>query len=145
MSNESSIVSFRADDELKSRLEKDHFNASSLIRELLENYFRTGDSVEVALRRRLKDKETELEDKKLQKTKLENDIDRLEREVSEIQTKIEERQHATPEAVVEFAEKLNRGDFTEEQLDPDNPAVKTWAKKAGMNPEKFIREVEVTA
>lgn len=135
-------ISVRVDETTKEQIEQDHLNTSSLVRELLKNYVRVGDTVEVSLRRRLKDKEAELENKRLEKTQLENEIDRLEREVDELQEKIKQRQESTPEEVIEFVEKVKADSFPREQLDTENPAIQTWANKAGLPPDRFVSEVD---
>lgn len=142
VADKQSTISVRVGEETKRQLDKDHLNTSSLLRELAENYLRMGDVVEVSLRRRLKDKEQELDDKRLERTKLDNEIERLEREVDELQAKIEQRQEAVPEEVSEFVERVRSGSFGEENLVPDNPAVANWATKAGIPAEEFVYKVE---
>lgn len=142
MGGKDATLSIRVGEDLKQRLDKDHFNTSSLMRELAENYLRMGDVVEVSLRRRLADKEAELKDKRLEREQLTNEIEKLDREVDELQEKINQRQQNVPEEVVEFAAKVDSGSISADQLTSDNPAVQTWAGKAGLEPDDFIYEVE---
>lgn len=135
-------VSFRYDPEKKRRLEGDHLNLSSLMRDLADSYIRAGDTEMVGLQRRLKDTESELDDLRMEKARIENKIDATERELEELQEKIMQRRESTPEEVVEFAEKVKSGSVSPDQLDPGNPAVETWASKAGLPPSRFIAEVE---
>jgi len=136
-------VSVRIDEGTKDRLDdRDDLNLSGLMRGLLEDYLRVGDSVEVALQKRLQDKEDELRDLQMRKTELENEIQRKEREIEDIRSKIKQRRESTPDEVIEFAERVKTGQFRRDQLDPENAALKNWAQKAGVSPDKFIREVE---
>jgi len=120
----------------------DHVNKSSLMRELVQNYVRAGDSVEVSLERRKKDIESELNNLKLQRQEIENEIASKERELDSIQEKLKNRREQAPEAVITFADRITNDIFQRDQLEPDNPAVQTWANKAGLEPERFISEVE---
>lgn len=136
-------VSVRIDEETKDRLDsRDDLNLSGLMRGMLEDYLRVGDSVEVALEKRRQEKEEELKELEIRKTELENQIAQTERELDDIQSKIDERRNSVPEEVVEFAEKIKSGQFRHEQLDPDNPALQNWSQKAGLSPNQFIRKVE---
>lgn len=142
MGGKDATLSIRVGGDLKERLDRDHFNTSSLLRELAENYLRMGDVVEVSLRRRLADAEAELKDKRLEREQLSAEIEKLERQVDELQEKIKQRQESVPEEVVEFAAKIQNGAVSAEQLDPENPAVQTWAGKSGLEPDDFIYQVE---
>jgi len=143
MSGDKEKVSARIDADLKQQLtQNESMNLSGLLRSLLSNYVRMGDAVEASLQRRLKDKENELNNKQLEKRQIENDIEQLERDIERIEEKIKERRNTTPEQVVEFAEKIKAGQFSEDLLDVENAGLKNWAQKAGLPPEKFRREVE---
>lgn len=136
-------ITFRVDGSTKQQLDTyEHLNVSSLMRSLTENYVHLGDTVEVSLQRKLKDKENKLDRKRLEKQGLENDIERIEREIEDIQQKIKERREQTPESVIEFAEKIKAGRFPQDKLDADNPAVKNYAQKAGLPPTQFINKVQ---
>lgn len=142
MGNEDPRVSFRYPEEKKEQLESDEsVNVSGLMRSLADAYLLAGDTVEAGLQRRLKDKENELERKRLEKARVESEMDNLQREISQLEKKIDERRQQTPEEIIEFAEGVKSGRFTEEQLEVDNPAVKNWANKAGVPPGTFVEEV----
>lgn len=142
MGGKDATLSIRVGADLKERLDRDHFNTSSLLRELAEHYLRMGDVVEVSLRRRLADAEAELKDKRLEREKLDNEIEKLERQVDELQAKIKQRQESVPEEVVEFAAKVRDGDIPRSNLDPENLAVQEWAGKSGLEVPDFIHHVE---
>lgn len=143
MSGGKDRVTFRVNSELKDQLDKDEsLNTSGLLRDLLDNYLRMGDTVEASLQRRYKDKENELNNKQLEKRSLENDIEKLERDLERLEKKMEQRRNSTPEEVIEFAEKMKADKFHREQLEPENEALKNWAQKAGIPATKFIRQVE---
>lgn len=136
-------VSVRIDPETKDRLDdRDDLNLSGLMRGMLDDYLRVGDSVEVALEKRRQEKQEELNELQLRKTELENQIAQVERELEDIQDKIQSRRNSEPEQVIEFAEKINSGQFSHDQLEVDNPALQNWAQKAGIAPKQFIRKVE---
>lgn len=119
----------------------EHINTSGLVRDLVTNYVRAGDTQRVSLERRVKDLEQEVSNLEIKKQEVENDLQRKQRELELAQKKLTQRVKHTPEQVVEFAERINSGGFTTEQLEPDNPAIQTWARKAGLEPERFITEV----
>lgn len=142
MSRKRESVSVRIDPETKDRLDdRDDLNLSGLLRGLLEEYLYVGDSVEVALQRRLQEKEEELKELELRKTDIENQIERTERELEDIQHKIQQRRESTPEEVIQFAEKVKAGEFVGD-LETSNPAIENKARNAGISPEKFIRLVK---
>lgn len=121
---------------------QEDLNASGLIRTILRTYRTSGDAEKAALEKRLRDKEDELTDLRHRKSDLETAIERKQREIETLQTKIKNREESVPEAVVEFAEKVRSGAFNGE-LSTDNPAVRTWADKASLRPGRFVEEVEV--
>lgn len=136
-------LSVRVDPSIKSELdEQANLNTSGLVRDLLDAYLILGDSIEVGLERRLKDAEQELQTLERKKTEITNKIEAKRREVDRIETKIEERRNQTPEAVIEFAERIRSDAFDRGHLEPDNPAVKNWASKAGIGPADFVEAVE---
>jgi len=122
--------------------QRKNLNRSGLVEDLLQNYLQVGDSYEASLQRQLSDKEEELRAKKLEKTRIENDISQLEREIDRIEQKIEDRRNSGPEEVEEFVRKFGGEEYTGPDLQPDNAAVETWARKAGVEPSHFIDLVE---
>lgn len=143
MSKDTERINFRVDAELKDQLDaKENLNTSGLMRSLLESYLLVGDTIEVGLERRLKDAEQELERKRLEKVRLEGEIEKVEREIDKLEQRIEERRQQTPEEVIEFAEKVKSEALSPDQLVADNPAVTNWAQKAGIPPDEFTRLVE---
>lgn len=140
VSDKDTTITTRVSETTENQL-PDHINKSSLMRELLLNYIQAGDTVEVALQRKIKDKREQKKNKKLQRTALDNEIAELDREIEKYEQKLKERQQHTPEPVIEFAEKIKSEQFKEEMLEPDNPAVSTWSEKAGLSERKFIKEI----
>jgi chromosome segregation ATPase len=143
MSDETETLSVRVERDKKKQLNnRPDLNVSGLVRGLLDDYLRVGDSVEVALEKRLKEKQERKKDLEMQKADLESKIQRKEWEIEDLQDKIKTRRESVPEEVVTFAERINAGTFSHEQLDTDNAALQNWADKAGLSPERFRSEVE---
>jgi len=108
-------------------------NASAVVNDLVEQFRKNGKGREMAaLQLRLNQKLRELENAR-------ENVDRLETDVEEIKTLMEEAQNANSDALEEAKEALNRID--EEDLDRENPAVEHWAEKTGMTPTQLLKEV----
>lgn len=135
-------LTVRVGEDTKAWLDRqDDLNASGLIRTILSTYRTSGDAEKASLKKRLRDREDELNELRRQQGEIETAIERKQRDIDTLQTKIEKREEAVPEEVVTFAERVRTNDFVGD-LDPDNPAVSTWAEKAGLRPKLFIEEVK---
>lgn len=136
-------LSVRVDEATKRQLDtEEHVNTSALIRDLLNAYLLRGDAVEVGLERRIEAERKKLERLRLQKGQIDTDIEAQEHEIESLEQVLSNRRKSTPEEVIEFSEGVNSGRFTRSQLDAENAALKNWASKAGLPPERFISEVE---
>jgi chromosome segregation ATPase len=132
-------ITVRVDDEQSRRLDRSEVNVSGLVRSLLDNYFVSTDTVEAGLQKQLADLEDELARLEREKTDLETRIERKRREIERVEHKLKQRRESTPEEAVEFAEKIESGQFPIGNLDADNVAVQNYAEKAGIpDPEKFV-------
>lgn len=135
-------ITFRVDSDTKRRLDSGHLNKSAVLRSLAAKYARSGDTTEAALRVEQQEKEERLTELKREKSDIQADIDRLEREISRIDRRLEQHRNQVTEEAVEIAERIQDGRFKMSQLTEDNPAVKNWAQKAGLEVDRFIFEVQ---
>lgn len=136
-------LSVRVDEGIKEQLDtQEHVNTSSVVREMLKAYLLRGDTVEVGLDRRIEHERKKLERLRLQREQITTDIEKAEHEIETLEQLLSERRSSAPEEVIAFAERVESGRFSHDQLEPSNPAVKNWASKAGLPPERFIGEVE---
>jgi len=138
MSNDK--ITFRVDSDTKRRLDSGHVNKSAVLRDLAKKYARTGDTEEAALLVEREQKEDRMRELKREKSDLQAEIDRLEREISRIDARVEQRRENTSEEAQTLAERISNGNFRGE-LSEDNPAVITQAQNAGLEVEAFIFEV----
>lgn len=136
-------LSIRVDRATKEQLDtEEHVNTSSVVRDLINAFLLRGDAVEVGLERRIEHERKKLERLRLQREQITTDIESVEHEIETLEQLLSNRRRSTPEEVIEFVEGVNSGRFSAGQLDPDNEALKNWASKAGLPPERFISEVE---
>ena len=139
----SKTLSVRVDEDTDRQLDRAEINTSGLVRSLLENYFRTTDTVEAALEKQLADLQEELNSLEIEKTQLEQQIQKKEREIDQVEHRLKQRRENVPEEVRDFADKIKSGSFRMENLEPDNAAVENFAHKAGIpNTEVFIQKVK---
>lgn len=127
------VKSFSLDEALADWL-ADLDNASALVEDLVDEYRRNGTGREMAalkLRREQKSRELEL---------ARGEVQRLERDLSEIDALIEDAENAedgTLEDAIDAVETIDDDDLTR-----DNPAVQHWSDQTGMTPTEFIDAVE---
>jgi len=134
-------ITFRVDSDTKRRLDSEHVNKSAVMRDLAEKYARTGDTEEAALLVEREQKEDRLRELKRDKSDLEAEIDKLQREISRIDTRIEQRRENTSDEAQQIAEQVNNGRFPKSNLKAGNAAIKNHAQKAGLDVETFLFEV----
>jgi chromosome segregation ATPase len=139
MSNDK--ITFRVDSDTKRRLDSGHVNKSAVMRDLAEKYARTGDTEEAALIVEREQKEDRIRELKRDKSDIQAEIDRLEREVDRIDTRLEQTRENISDEAQELAEKISNGNFRGE-LSEDNLAVVNQAHNAGLDVENFIFEVQ---
>lgn len=134
--------SFTIDRDVAGQLSnREEMNASAVVNELLRQYLAHGEAADAGLQMRKKEVEREIEELQTEKARIGSKIDRKERELEDIRRQIEERRESGLKHVTELAEKIQSGTFPMDNLAPDNPAVKNYAQKASMTPERFIDEV----
>lgn len=117
-------------------LEDPDLNASGLINSLVSHFRRKGRIVDVALGMRLEQTKQEIEDTEAEIARLQSRLSELESERDRLEAKLRDMEDRQEEAIDEF---LNLSGGPE--LDPENPAVKNYAQKANMTPQRFIEEV----
>jgi chromosome segregation ATPase len=135
--------SFTIDHDIHDQLQsKENLNASATVNQLLREYLAAGKAPEAALSMRLNEIESELQQKREQKARLESTIERLEREKDDVAAKIRQRNNNQHEHIEHMAGKIRRGEFDRDDLEPDNPAVETQADNANLPVSRFIERVE---
>lgn len=105
-------------------------NASAIVNDLVEQYRKNGDRGTAALELQREQKQREL---KNAKRKVEN----LEQDITELDALIREYQREEDAELQEAREKL-----AETPKEPDNPAIKSWAKDLGLTPEQLLDELD---
>jgi predicted nucleic acid-binding Zn-ribbon protein len=131
---------FSIDEDMNERLSEEP-NASHLVNELLRHYYACGRSEEAAQNKRLAEKESELKDVRMEKSRNESKEDRLEREIEDIReslNSLDDKERRQIEAVVGLIEE---NAFSVTNLNPENELVLQRSGKAGMDAERFIQEV----
>lgn len=106
-----------------------HDNASALVRDLVEQYRTDGNREKAALKLRQEQKQRELKSAREDVARLEADLE----EITDLLTELKEIEDDSWEEAKEALEAV--------PLEPDNLAVKNWAKKLGMTPTKLIERV----
>ena len=116
-------------EEAKAILEKED-NASAVVTDLVEQYGRSGERGTAGLRLQRKHKARELEQA------LET-VERLETELEDIDELIEEYE-------VERSDEWQQAKDALEHTpkDPENDAIKHWARKLNVTPEDLIDEIQ---
>lgn len=134
--------SFSIDEDVASQLtDRENLNASGVVNELLRQYLAQGESADAGLQMRLKDLDREIDQLKTEKGRVETKIERKKREREDVRRQIEQRREKGREHIDAFVEKVLTQGFPKENLKASNPAVKNYATKASMTPEKFIELV----
>jgi len=141
VSDDTEKITFRVDSDTKRQLSGGHNNMSGIMRDLAEKYSRTGDTLEAALLVEREQNEDRLRELKRDKSDIQSEIDKVERELTRIDRRLEQRRENTTEEAMELAEQIDSGLFPMDNLDADNPAVKNKAQKAGLDVSEFIFEV----
>jgi len=144
VTNEKERRTVTLDKHINQELKNEDVNASGLINRLLSEYFASGLSQEAALRVKLADLQQQRERAESkerlaqsEKRKVADEIDVVKDELNNLdRQEIEEI-----ETVVNLLVAENEG-ISNDQLEPTNSMIKIRAEKAGMTPERFIREVE---
>lgn len=123
--------SFTIDPDIHKLLAEDTTtNASALVNQFLKEYYETGKETDRAfLRQRLDHIERQIAHKR-------DELELLREERERIETELDRKQDSREE-LIEQAKPIIRG-----KDDPENPAVRNWAGKLGMDPEEFLTVVK---
>lgn len=111
----------------------DSLNFSGLVNQFARRYFEAGSDTDEALRLRLEHIERQIEE-------TEEELDALRAERDRIEEQLADRREEVDEAVEEFLQTVDPGPRFD--LSPENPAVRNYASKAGVTPERFVETVE---
>jgi DNA anti-recombination protein RmuC len=134
---------FSIDEDIDNRFkQQEHLNASATVNKLLREYVAAGKEPEAALNVRLREVESELQQKREEKARIESHIERLEREKDDIAAKIREREKNQQKPVMDFVELVKRTPNKERLLDADNDALEKHAERANLTPTRFLEKVE---
>jgi len=133
-------------DEEVDEILKNNPNASAIVNSLVKEYEFVGSSRKAALKKKIADKEAELQNTRTKKARLESKIDRLEREIDDLRDRVhglsdDERQ--VVKELVEMCEPDEKGrrTITDDQLHAENEAITLRASKVGMDAERLVEEV----
>lgn len=124
MSKERRTVSLDA--EADEYLSQEGVNASQLVNKLVRDYTGAGGNDRAMLELREQQLESEL-------TELESRVGTKRDELERVREQLGSHQDQR-ETILEEA----RNTLRDTQLEPDNPAVQTWAEKADMSVEEFL-------
>jgi len=108
-------------------------NVSAVVTDLVEQYARTGDRGSAGLKLQRKHKLNELEEAK-------DTVRRLESEIGELTTLIEEREAEESSEWEEARQALSGID--DHRLNADNPAVQNWSEKLGIPASELVEKIE---
>lgn len=124
--------------------EKADLNASSVVNSLIREYRAVGKTKEAALEKRLRDIEDELNAKRQEMSRVETDIDRLERKRDDAAERLRDLKRDRHDAVLEVAALIRSGDqpHTREELGPDHGLVTARCEQADLTPQRFLTELD---
>lgn len=117
------------DEEVDEYLGSEGVNASELVNRLVKSHLSSGGGKRAMLELRAEQLESEL-------SELNGRVDTKESELAQVRGRLGDVRDERQDVVDEAREKLSNT-----PLKPENPAVRRWAEKAGMDVEAFIREI----
>ena len=123
-------TSLSLDPEVAQYLRQDSVNASGLVNELVSQHMNGGATEDMIRDFRIKQVRSELEDIN---SRAERKREELETLVEIDEGKSEEQQQQLEEA---------RQTLVDTAKEPDNPAIKNWARDLGMSPQELIEKLE---
>ena len=126
MSKERRTVSIEPD--VDEYLSREGVNASELVNELVKNHYSAGGDEKAMLKLREQQLESDVRS-------LEGQITEKEKELNQIRNRLLEFEDQTETILKEAADVLVT-------TDPENEALKTWARKADLSPERFAERLE---
>ena len=120
---------------LKERAKADPRTIKEVVESALEREFATAKTA--AVERRIEEKEQRIQTLKREINERERELAHEKDEKSRLETQLEEYGTAQEQKLQEARETLKKV-----PKEPDNPAIKNWAKELGMTPEALIDELE---
>ena len=127
--------SFTVDEELHELLkQREDLNASAAVNTFLREYLSSGRGTEAALEVRLQQLNNEI-------AELRQELDGRKQERDRVRNKLNERESDLNKELAKAIEKWNAGELPESALEPDNPAIVTWASNAGVSADRFLTEL----
>lgn len=131
------------DEPIDRELRSEDVNASGLINRLLDEYYSSGLAEEAALRVKLNDLQQERQRYQSKRELANSQIQKIEDEIDLIKDELnnlDQQEVEQVETVVNLV-LADKGGIDQDQLTTDNELVKHRAGKAGMTPDRFVREV----
>lgn len=131
------------DERIDRELQSEDVNASGLINRLLDEYYSSGLAEEAALRVKLNDLQQERQKYQSKRELADSQIQKIEDEVDLIKDELnnlDQQEVEQVETVVNLV-LADQSGIDQDQLSTDNELVKHRAGKAGMTPDRFVREV----
>lgn len=117
------------DEDVDEYLGSEGVNASELVNRLVESHVTSGSGERAMLELRAEQLESDI-------TELSSRLESKQSELAQVRDRLGDVQDKREDVVDEAREKLSNT-----PLKPDNPAVRRWAERAGMDVEAFIREI----
>lgn len=127
------VTSFSADDDVAEYLKQDHINMSGLINRLVRMHMNGGVDEDLMREFRMQQVRAELEDLEARAEKKRDQLEQLQEHDDRIR---QEHQRNLDDALDELASIPPR------HINPENPAVRNWADKLGMDPADLIDELD---
>lgn len=128
--SEKEIVSLNLDSDVVEFLDEEAANRSKHVNDLLKRQADTAQPTEQAML------ELRLEQLTAEKERAEAELERIERQVDEIRNRMASSEAERESALEEAIDVLE-----EAPADPENPAVKTQARKVGLTPYELAQEL----
>lgn len=132
------------DRHINQELKNEDVNASGLINRLLSEYFASGLSQEAALRVKLADLQQQRERAESKERLAQSEKQKVADEIEVVKDELnnlDRKEIDEIETVVNLVKAENEG-IDRTQLEKDNTLIQFRAEKAGMTPNRFLKEVE---
>lgn len=128
--------SFSIDEDVNEMLsERDDINASAVVNKFLREYVAGGRGEEAALEIRLNELDEEISD-------LERELEQKRRERDRIEQQLQSRRSELREQLAEVEQKIRNDEFPRDNVHADNAAIQNWASKAGVPADRFADELQ---
>lgn len=117
----------------KKRIDSSDINRSQVVDDFWDAYFDTGQSREAAL-------SVQVEHLDEQIAELQKELDRKERKRDRLQNMLESQRKQLDDVLNDFMSNYSRAEMP--PLEPENEAIRNWAQKAQVSPQRFLTELE---